>query len=226
MSTYMVAPLMSGDECLGTLNVARQANTPYAEIEATMLHCLAHVIGSHVRIYQHLEHEKALTQTDTLTGLLNRNSFMNLARRVFADWENDATPFIVAVLDLDHFRELNDRYGHVGGDRVLVEFAHELRSMVREFDHVARLGGEAFAIILENMHERNAQAWASRLNDTVAMLEIPFEGDVIHCTVSVGISAPRADDTDVDRVISRAEHALEEAKATGRNRVVMSPPGR
>ena len=151
LQTCMDAPLVCGDECYGTVNVGHTQRYFYTEQHAVVLRCLASWIASHIRIHRQIQRMSTLAMTDPLTQVLNRRAFLETAQARFSQWQSNQSSFVLAMFDLDHFKQINDRYGHAGGDKILTAFSEQLTSLVRQGDCVARLGGEEFAIILQGM---------------------------------------------------------------------------
>jgi diguanylate cyclase (GGDEF)-like protein len=160
--------------------------------------------------------------TDELTGLSNRRAFTDDFRRAIARAGRTGEPLALAVADLDHFKNINDAYGHPVGDQVLSRFAALMQSSVRAGDVAARLGGEEFAVLFIGADPAAAGGFAERLR---AETERTFTEDGPEITVSIGVANWRADDPveSVD-LMRRADQALYEAKNAGRNRVVEWKP--
>ncbi|WP_143096351.1 diguanylate cyclase [Ectothiorhodospira mobilis] len=166
-----------------------------------------------------LEEElRALATTDYLTGLANRRHF--LARvseelaRLSRHSDNEAA---VLMLDLDHFKSVNDRYGHSAGDAVLRHFAGLLREGLRRIDLPGRVGGEEFAVLLPDAGIQDAQKMAERLRARLAQHPVAVEGACIPVTVSIGITRLRPEDPSPDEALQRADTALYRAKSSGRD---------
>jgi diguanylate cyclase (GGDEF)-like protein len=124
------------------------------------------------------------------------------------------------MLDVDHFKKINDMHGHLAGDSVLIEVAGVIARSIRSVDYAARYGGEEFLIILFETPASTAVAAAERVRLGVAEQRIEIDGRYVSATVSIGISEVRVSDTNPTSVINRADNALYQAKEEGRNRVV------
>jgi diguanylate cyclase (GGDEF)-like protein/PAS domain S-box-containing protein len=158
--------------------------------------------------------------TDPLTGLANRRAFFVAGERLLAERKPEQ-PITLLMFDLDHFKQVNDRYGHAAGDQVLRSVAAILRETLREKDLAGRLGGEEFAVILPGTNVVGAQQLAERLRQAMAeRVRIPGSGGET-VTISIGVAAVPPDETTLDATLSRADAALYEAKEKGRNRVVV-----
>lgn len=171
------------------------------------------------------EHERNLERlaaTDPLTGLANRRAFLEGVERELRRVSSGSGNGALLMLDLDHFKNINDTYGHAGGDRVLVHLAVLLRNMLRQNDVAGRLGGEEFAVLLPDASLDSAAAIAERLRVAVERNIIEFEGREMTVTASIGL-APL--DGEVDKVFAMADEALYRAKKEGRNRTVLADPG-
>jgi diguanylate cyclase (GGDEF)-like protein len=161
-----------------------------------------------------------LANTDFLTGLMSRRYFMKKIEEEFISLRNhDMNCCSVLMLDLDHFKHINDTYGHAVGDTVLKHFSALLQSNLRQMDVAGRLGGEEFAIILPYADIYEAKQCAERLRNIVANSPIIENNDVISITVSIGISMLRENDRYADTALIRADNALFAAKNKGRNSV-------
>jgi diguanylate cyclase (GGDEF)-like protein len=158
--------------------------------------------------------------TDGRTGLANSRAFDEALERFLAN-RSATEPVAILMLDLDHFKEFNDRFGHPAGDEALRVFAHLLTSNVRENDVVARYGGEEFAIYLPGLTASGATEVAERIRERTESTIIPLgPGQTGHVTVSIGIAAAPADGTQRGILLKVADEALYRAKLNGRNRVV------
>lgn len=166
---------------------------------------------------------RELATTDALTGLANRRRFIDRIAEEHARLQrSDDLQAAVLMLDLDHFKRVNDRYGHAVGDAMLVHFTDVLRGQLRRFDTAGRLGGEEFAVLLPGASPAAARSFAMRLRRAVESTPLGRNGERIAMTVSIGVAAIDADDASADSALLRADAALYQAKAAGRNRVVVA----
>jgi len=170
---------------------------------------------------EHLRHERTHLRRqahhDALTGLYNREQIIKLLEAALQDLPNDHALCLV-MADLDHFKKVNDNYGHLMGDAVLKWIASRLRRSMRSFDSIGRYGGEEFMVILQNSDLDEGREIAARLRQTVS--NAPFHSDDtdIKITISLGLTQYHPGDT-IQSFIERADTALYQAKHTGRNRV-------
>lgn len=165
-----------------------------------------------------------LATTDALTGLSNRHAFMQRAADLVKSAERFDQPCTLLMLDIDHFKQVNDLYGHQSGDEVLAKLGQLLLREMREVDIVGRLGGEEFAALLTQTDPTSAAAVAERLRSAVQKLQLKaVDGRPLHLTVSIGAAARRPAEP-LEGVMSRADSALYQAKSNGRNRVEHASP--
>lgn len=177
-------------------------------------------------ISERKEYERKLEEqahTDFLTGLTSRRYFCDLVEAELLRAERYGSPLSILLLDVDHFKQVNDTYGHKTGDAVLRKVADVCRETLREVDIVSRWGGEEFAILLPETPSERAAEVAERLRGALASAQIRLEdGEPIGCTVSIGCASQLSKVHDLDAIIAFADTALYEAKRTGRNRVCVA----
>lgn len=165
---------------------------------------------------QEIQTQLSAAFSDPLTSVANRPAFdYELSRRI-QEWQRQKTPVSLVILDVDHFKRLNDTYGHPAGDEVLKLLARTLESTVRQMDLVARYGGEEFCVVLPNSGESRAKEAAERLRQTIADRPFKVDGTELSITVSVGVSCILAND-DAASLLKRSDLALYESKRAGRN---------
>ena len=164
---------------------------------------------------------RTLSQTDALTGVANRRHILELLDAVLLSTRRRDTPVAVLMVDIDHFKRINDDHGHLAGDRALVAAAAALRDCLRQGDLIGRYGGEEFLIILPGTLEENALEVAERCRRAIGALVIDANGVSLPLTASVGLACRACSHIhDSDHVIHLADEAMYEAKKSGRNRVV------
>ncbi|MDP9045980.1 MAG: sensor domain-containing diguanylate cyclase [Pseudomonadota bacterium] len=156
---------------------------------------------------------------DHLTGLVNRRAFFEACELELLRWHRAPRPLSLVLIDADHFKRINDTFGHASGDAVLRHLAVGLAGTFRAMDVVARLGGEEFVVLLPGSDELAATAVAQRLCDGIAARPVTVEGVEVRYTVSVGVATMDAAIPNVEAFIARADRAMYAAKAGGRNRV-------
>jgi two-component system, cell cycle response regulator len=158
--------------------------------------------------------------TDALTGLPNRRAFMETAAREAARFRRFGDPMGLLMIDIDHFKSINDTHGHDIGDIVLREVARRLAGLLRDTDTIGRLGGEEFAVILPRTDAEGARAVADRLLHALRGRPIPSDAGPIPVTATIGLSMLDPVETAIDAALKRADVALYDGKRGGRDRVV------
>jgi diguanylate cyclase (GGDEF)-like protein len=210
--------LTIGGEALGELSFTRES--PFSEPEIAVLELLGSYLIYPLR--NALLYARALQVAieDPLTGAFNRVALEGSLERDMSLARRHGSPFSLLMLDLDHFKSINDRWGHLTGDCVLKVVVEQIRSCVRDSDPVFRYGGEEFTVLLSNTDAAGAARLAERIRRSTAELESLCEGNRVRVTLSAGVAEMAPDDTP-ERLLLRADRALYEAKQTGRNRVVV-----
>lgn len=170
------------------------------------------------------EELRLLATTDHLTGLLNRRQFIEMLEKEMVRSRRYHHPLATIMLDLDHFKSVNDRFGHAAGDAVLVHFARLCQSELRDNDLCARLGGEEFAILLISCDASLARLFAERIREKVDQTPVPYGEHQIYYTVSLGVAELSANEETASQLMVLADRALYEAKEKGRNRVEVAKP--
>lgn len=163
--------------------------------------------------------------TDTLTGVLNRRSFLDAARREFSRARRSGVPLSCAMMDLDHFKQVNDTYGHIVGDMVLSSVARLVTARLREADLFCRYGGEEFVLLLPDTDLAGAATLAESLRSSLSGLRLELESTCIFVTASFGVAEILPETKTFEDLLVRADQALYLAKEQGRNRVCRAPGG-
>ncbi|KHL75217.1 DeoR faimly transcriptional regulator [Pseudomonas putida] len=170
---------------------------------------------------EHLEEQRQKAMIDPLTGLPNRAAWSERVEREMQVWQENGGHLAMAILDLDHFKRINDSYGHLAGDKVLKIVADQLRKRLRPRDFIARFGGEEFVLLLAQTSPTVAAQVAEVLRAAIEACPFHFKGERVVITASIGLSAFRSGERG-DQVLKRADAALYRAKNVGRNRVEQS----
>ena len=158
---------------------------------------------------------------DHLTGLLNRRAFVEAVELEMQRWARFPRPLSLVMIDADHFKRINDQYGHAAGDAVLRHLAAGMTATFRAMDVLARFGGEEFVVLMPHTDVASAIQHAERLRSAIEALRIPLDdGGELRITASFGVAACRPDDDSLDAAIAGADECLYRAKRQGRNRVV------
>jgi diguanylate cyclase (GGDEF)-like protein len=160
---------------------------------------------------------QVLADTDALTGLLNRRAFLPLAKDAMSYFMRYRRSICVLMIDIDHFKRVNDLYGHAAGDEVIRQVGRIIRDAIRTTDKVARFGGEEFVVLLRETDLQGAAIFAERIRQTVAGTVFEPEGQCLRATISIGMAGAEVTDDDIDHTIERADRALYAAKSGGRN---------
>ncbi len=168
------------------------------------------------------ERLRELSEKDALTGAYNRRYFMQIFEQEFSIAKRYKNKLSVLLIDIDNFKEINDTYGHDGGDAVLKRFVIFCKEILRQADLFARYGGEEFIVMLPNTPSLGAAIIAERVRANIEEMSVTFEKQTIKFTISIGISLVLDADINSNAVLTRADSALYNAKKTGRNRIEIS----
>ncbi|MBK6917767.1 MAG: diguanylate cyclase [Deltaproteobacteria bacterium] len=217
--SLLVLPLSRGDEVLGAITLASSRPGVFGQALRDMLRVIGHQVGvslQNARMYQQME-ERATT--DGLTGLTNHRAFQERLAQLHALVERTEQKYSIILTDIDHFKGINDTYGHPIGDQVLRKVAALFAGRARKVDIVARYGGEEFVLVLPDTDAAGAESFANRLREEVAQTAMASEHGSFNVTISMGIAEYGKDGRDRLELIERADQALYWCKEHGRNRV-------
>lgn len=177
-----------------------------------------------IAVFQALQRSQETVLFDPLTGIGNRPHIEAKVRAAIEDFRRQSAEFGILFIDIDHFKDFNDRYGHLVGDKVLRAAANALRQNLRGSDSCGRWGGEEFIVLVHNLDRAGLEKVAEKLRQVVAGTAVREKDAELCVTVSVGASLARAGDT-LESLLERADRLMYESKRLGRNRVSVDPEG-
>ena len=181
------------------------------------------LVGMLLRLQRAEQEMRSLASYDSLTGLLSRHAFFESAQQYLSLARREDRRCAVMIIDLDHFKSINDRYGHPAGDAVLKLFADVFNSVARRSDIIGRIGGEEFAVLLPNTGTAEALEFSDRLHRAINQAVLKFDNHAIRYTASIGLTENEAEDS-LDDLLARADLALYQAKQAGRNQTATFNP--
>jgi diguanylate cyclase (GGDEF)-like protein len=209
------------NQATGLVSLAEDTNENVLRIEAARMQ-LEYEITERRNLEERL---RQMATTDGLTGTLNRTGFLAAAQRELEREQRPGRALTLLMIDVDHFKSINDRCGHAGGDQALRHLVSVLRGGLRQSDLLGRLGGEEFAVVLSNVTPEDAERVTERLLHSVARSPTTHEEHAINMTISIGLTIARQTDSSIEQIIARADNALYRAKARGRNRIEKANDG-
>ncbi len=221
--SLLVLPLLAADEPVGTFTLLARAEKRFGKDVREMLGVIATQVAVSLAnglLYKKME---TMATTDGLTGLTNHRAFQERFGELLDRAVRHGLRAAVLLCDVDHFKKVNDTYGHPVGDEVLRRVARVLQEVARKIDITARYGGEEFAVVLDNADIAQARGVAERIRQEVGKLVLESEKGPFKITMSLGVAAFPDDGKDRAMLIEHADHALYHAKHNGRNRVVTYP---
>jgi len=216
------APITAGDTLLGVLHLRRRHPDAFANEDIQLVQSMTYQFGLAMQRASLFEQVNRLAITDPMTGLYNYRKLTRDLEREIVRSRRYKHPFAFIMADIDHFKALNDTYGHPAGDAVLREVAQTLNTSRREVDRVYRYGGEEFSILLPETDWPEALEVAEKLRRRIGSIrvDVPGEPEPLTATVSMGVSSFSSDSLDLEQLVSSADEALYSAKETGRDKVV------
>lgn len=218
--SLVITPLEASGEVLGVLCVGSTTPKAFDLANSQLFEILAQQGGQALLQIQSRALLNKLAATDELTGLANRRIFLERLADEVRRNQRYPTTLSLLVIDVDHFKKVNDRLGHPAGDEVLKRVAAALNGYARETDLAARHGGEEFALLLPQTTEDGARVVAERVRQGIEALRTEWEGKVVPIKVSIGVASLEPGADTPESLVGRADEALYEAKKMGRNRVV------
>jgi diguanylate cyclase (GGDEF)-like protein len=188
-----------------------------------LMHWLPQSVRERSRAEQTAADLNTLASVDSLTSLFNRRHFETIAQAEWARFQRYGRPLSLLIIDVDHFKSVNDRFGHDAGDLVLKSIGEACNAAKRVTDVAARIGGEEFAMLLPEAPEAAAAQMAERLRQQIAGLVRTLGGQQVQVTVSIGVAGATLSTASFQLLLKRADEALYRAKESGRNCVVRAP---
>jgi diguanylate cyclase (GGDEF)-like protein len=220
--SFMCVPMKLPGRLVGVLMALREGVDMFGETDRRLLESLASTAGLAIAHAEMTARLAELAVTDELTQVANRRFLLERLVREVDRARRGTRPLAVLMLDLDHFKRVNDEYGHQRGDEVLRGVARELRAQLRRIDTVGRYGGEEFVVLLPDTARAQALHVAEKLRESVKHAAFP---DGLTMTISIGVAGLPEDASEPDALIEAADRALFAAKRAGRDRVTVYQPG-
>ncbi len=218
--SLLIIPLIIDNKPIGTLIIGGAPPKLFSKDEQALLEVVAGQIATRIDLAQTHEKVQRMATIDGLTGLVNHRTFQNGLAKMIARAARQKTEVALILCDIDHFKKVNDNYGHPFGDEVLKQVAHVLKEAMRSIDLAARYGGEEFTLVLENATAAGGLKLAERIREEIAALQFFHQDEEVRVTMSFGVSSYPALAPDQTTLISQADKALYDSKEGGRNQVL------
>lgn len=219
--SWLGVPLTVHEKIIGLLTIDSRQPDHFTGNHVKTASTFADQVAIALENARLFEEVQNMALTDMLTGLYNRRGLFEIGHIEFTRTKRLGRPFALIMIDIDHFKDVNDRYGHPAGDQVLQFLASELQAAVREGDIVGRYGGEEFAVLLSGSDGREAMNLAERLRAAIEQSPFFIEGNELRITSSLGVAELNENSPNLETLVARADQALYIAKHRGRNCVVM-----
>jgi diguanylate cyclase (GGDEF)-like protein len=229
MTSFLGVPIRCRDQFFGHLFLANKAMPhgladDFSELDELVVLTLASQAGTAIQNLQLLHNSREQANRDSLTGLLNHSATLTVLTQELSRAERSQQPFAVLIADLDHFKQVNDTYGHLVGDVVLQEAATRLRETARRYDHIGRIGGEEFLIVVPNCDLNALRECAERFRSSISDLPFATSTGPLAITVSIGATVWSSEHPlNSDLLRKMADYALYRVKSHGRNGVDIIP---
>lgn len=216
---WMGVPLIRHGQFIGLMTIDNYEPGAYSREDAVIAQTFADeaaIVIENAKLY---ERAQILATSDGLTGIYNRRYFFDVSKKEFERSQRYGSALSVIMIDIDHFKYINDRYGHSAGDQVLIQFVERVKNELRSTDVLARYGGEEFAILLLESSMDEALQVAERIREATAKEPFTLHEAQPYITISLGVATNEEDVQYLDNLIDRSDKALYESKQFGRNRV-------
>jgi diguanylate cyclase (GGDEF)-like protein len=222
ITKHISVPLHVGARHVGVLNFSHVESTPINDEQLRLLTAIGNEVSVAIERTRLFDTVQQLAITDSLTGLCNRRHFFALLGQEVNRSSRYGAPLSLIMLDVDHFKQVNDTYGHVVGDQVLQAITQTCRAQVRQTDTLGRYGGEEFVILLPETPLNHARQIAERICNDIARLPVTISDRLINITVSIGVASLERGYASPEKLLNDADRALYLSKQAGRNRVSIS----
>jgi diguanylate cyclase (GGDEF)-like protein/PAS domain S-box-containing protein len=226
LNNGLILPLYFKREVVGIMILANSPQ-PFERRLLNLLRPMLDTLGTLMHMRRMDEERVAavselrrLATTDELTGVANRRVFWEAIEQRYDEFMRYEVPMTVAIIDLDHFKKVNDTFGHAAGDEVLRVFCQRCKERLREIDLLGRLGGEEFAVLLPYTNAEDASLAIERIRKAIVKTPVKYAEQIIEVSMSAGVTQLRQSDTTLDQWMARADEALYSAKEKGRNQTV------
>lgn len=216
---WMGIPLIRHDELIGLMTIDNYNPSAYTQEDASLASSFANSAAIVIENARLFDQTQQMALTDALTGIFNRRYFYELAQTEFARSKRYQNPMSIILIDIDHFKNVNDQNGHLAGDHVLMQFVQRIQDELRSSDILARFGGEEFIVLLPETNLEEAAQVAERLREVTAHYPFLLVTAQIFISISLGVSCFRFTTQSLDHLIDESDKALYEAKQFGRNLV-------
>jgi diguanylate cyclase (GGDEF)-like protein len=222
----VIVPLLCQDKVVGVLNLSDKTGAEgFTREDIALAELVGQLVGAsigNIALFERIQHQ---ARTDGLTGLTNHRTFYEVLERELWRSRRYGEKISLIMVDVDNLKQINDRYGHRAGDKVIKEVSQRIQGAVRQIDTAARYGGDEFAIILPNTSLSDAVVVAERMVTVVSGTPVVCRKDEIPISISVGLGQYDAEDTP-DDITSRSDKALYSAKQAGKNTFKIFQPGK
>lgn len=219
IQTCLGIPLIKGKEIIGILSVFSKKENAFNQKQIQLLETIASQLSITFQNVKMYERMKELAIIDELTGIYNRRFFYLAANKEIDRAVRYHKSLSLILIDIDHYKDVNDHFGHIAGDKVLQRLTQVIQKELRESDIFSRYGGEEFLILLANAEIKDAVAVAERLREKVEELQVRYNEEEISVTISLGVTQLTAERNTLQELIAVVDQALYGAKQKGRNRV-------
>jgi diguanylate cyclase (GGDEF)-like protein/PAS domain S-box-containing protein len=217
--SILAVPLRTGERVIGMIAAQSYQPDAYTTEDQHLLEMLAAHAAIAIENSRLIEEMERLAKTDPLTGLYNRRGLFDLGQHEVERFRRFNRPFSVIMIDLDHFKRVNDAYGHAIGDQVLIGLTKTLNEKIRDIDTIGRYGGEEIVVLLPETGLAAGMRAAERLRRYVENLPISTDRGELHITISMGVAEFKENTPDLETLLDQADTAMYQAKQAGRNQV-------